>query len=441
MNDIKNMGLLPSEIVKELDQYIIGQEKAKKAVAVALRNRYRRAKVAEPLRSEIMPKNILIIGSTGVGKTEIARRLAKLAGAPFIKVEVTKFTEIGYHGRDAESMIRDLVEVGVAQEKAKAQELVKDRAQKQAIERILDAVVGSNSSSETRDKFAQKIANGELDSTEIEISVNDMPKPNTGFEIPGMPGASMGVLNLGDVLGKALGDTRMKQKKMSVSEALKTITIEEAEKLTDEDDITAKAINAVENDGIIFLDEIDKITSRSESRNGEVSREGVQRDLLPVIEGTNVSTKYGMVKTDHILFIASGAFHLSKPSDLLPEIQGRLPIRVEMSSLSQEDLVRILTEPQNSLIKQYEALFKTEGVTLKFEQDAIKELAEHASKFNTEIENIGARRLHTIMENLLEEASFTANSMQNNTITIDAKFVRERLSTFVQDMDIAKFIL
>lgn len=441
MNIKKEMGLAPSDIVKELDKYIVGQTEAKKAVAVALRNRYRRAQVDEPLRSEIMPKNILIIGSTGVGKTEIARRLAKLASAPFIKVEVTKFTEIGYHGRDVESMIRDLLEIGINQHKEKAQNVVKEKAEQQAVDRILDSVVGKSASSETREKFYQKLKSGELDNTEIEIGVKDTPRVGGGIDIPGMPGTSMGVLNLSDVLGKALGSEKMKQRKLTVADAMKIITLEEADKLTDEDEIISKAIKSVENNGIIFLDEIDKVTSRSESRNGEVSREGVQRDLLPVIEGTTVSTKYGSVKTDHILFIASGAFHLSKPSDLLPELQGRLPIRVEMSSLSKNDMVNILTKPKNSLIKQYAALFATENLELAFEDEAISEIAEYATRFNKEIEDIGARRLHTILENLLEEISFNADSNSNNKIVLDAKFVQERLSSFVQNLDIAKFIL
>jgi ATP-dependent HslUV protease ATP-binding subunit HslU len=436
------MGLTPKEIVAELDRYIVGQNKAKKAVAVALRNRYRRAQVAEPLRTEIAPKNILMIGSTGVGKTEIARRLAKLAEAPFIKVEATKFTEVGYVGRDVESIIRDLTEIAVNHQKTKAKEEVESKAKLQAVERILDSVVGKSSSPETRDKFRLKVMNGELDNTEIEIAVNDTsPVGGGSFEIPGMPGAAMGVLNISDMLGKAFGGEKLKQKRLTVKEAIDLITSEESEKMIDQDKMIINAVRAVENDGIVFLDEIDKITSRSEARGGEVSREGVQRDLLPIIEGTNVVTKYGTIKTDHILFIASGAFHLSKPSDLLPELQGRLPIRVEMTSLTKDDLIKILVEPETSLIKQYIALLKTESLELEFSDDAIEEIAEHATKFNTDIENIGARRLHTILENILEEVSFNASDEKKKKIVIDAKFVKQQLGGLVKNIDLAKFIL
>lgn len=442
MSTKKQMGLTPLQIVSELDRFIVGQKSAKKAVAVALRNRYRRAAIKEPMSSEIMPKNILMIGSTGVGKTEIARRLAKLADAPFIKVEATKFTEVGYVGRDVESIIRDLVELSVSYQKTKEKEKVESKAKLRAVERILDSVVGKSSSSETRDKFRKKILEGELNSTEIEISVKDTGSVGGGtFEIPGMPGAAMGVMNVGDMLGKAFGNEKMQQKKLTVEDALKIITSEESEKMIDEDKITINAVKSVENDGIVFLDEIDKITSRSDARGGEVSREGVQRDLLPLIEGTNVVTKYGTIKTDHILFIASGAFHLSKPSDLLPELQGRLPIRVEMNSLKKEDLVKILTEPECSLIKQYIALIATEGVNLEFKEDAIDEIAANAAKFNIEIENIGARRLHTILENLLEEISFEASDMKKDQIIIDRDFVIKRLSGFTKNLDLAKFIL
>lgn len=436
------MGLTPREIVIELDRFIVGQKTAKKAVAIALRNRYRRACVDEPLRSEIMPKNILMIGSTGIGKTEIARRLAKLAEAPFIKVEATKFTEVGYVGRDVESIIRDLVEIAIVYQKAKAKKDVEEKARLMALERILDSVVGKSSSPETRDKFRAKILEGELDNTEIEISVkNTSPFGAGGFEIPGMPGASMGVLNVSDMIGKALGSDKMKQKKLSVEDAMQIITSEESEKMIDEEKIIMNAVSVVENDGIVFLDEIDKITSRSEGKGAEVSREGVQRDLLPLIEGTSVVTKYGTVKTDHILFIASGAFHLSKPSDLLPELQGRLPIRVEMTPLTKDDLVKILTEPESSLIKQYTALLATEKISLEFTQDAIEEIAEYAAKFNKEIENIGARRLHTILENLLEDISFEADSSATKAITITAEFVNTKLFSLVKNMDLAKFIL
>ncbi len=442
MTKNKNMGLTPAEIVSELDRYIVGQTPAKKAVAVALRNRYRRSCVQEPMRSEIMPKNILMIGSTGVGKTEIARRLAKLAGAPFMKIEATKFTEVGYVGRDVESIIRDLVEIAVSMQKQTAKKDVESKARLMAVERILDSVVGKSASAETRDKFRSKILDGELDSTEIEIAVKDTgPAGASSFEIPGMPGAAMGVFNIGDMLGKALGSDKMKQRKLSIAEALTVITSEESEKMIDEDKTVFNAIRAVENDGIVFIDEIDKIASKSEGKGPEVSREGVQRDLLPIIEGTSVVTKYGTVKTDHILFIASGAFHISKPSDLLPELQGRLPIRVEMSSLTKEDLVKILTEPETSLIKQYVALLATESVSLEFTDDAVDAIATYAANFNVEIENIGARRLHTILENLLEEISFEASDKKNSKVKIDHKFVDKQLSNFMKNIDLAKFIL
>ena len=442
MSSKNEMGLTPAEIVGELDRFIVGQNSAKKAVSVALRNRYRRARVKEPMRSEIVPKNILMIGSTGVGKTEIARRLAKLAEAPFIKIEATKFTEVGYVGRDVESVIRDLVEIAVAYQKEKAKKVVEEKAKLRAIERILDSVVGKSASPETRDKFRIKILNGELDGTEIEVNVLDTgPIGGGSFEIPGMPGAAMGVLNMSDMLGKAFGSEKTKQKKLTVEDALEIITSEESDKMIDEDKTIMNAVNSVENDGIVFLDEIDKITSRSEGKGGEVSREGVQRDLLPLIEGTSVVTKYGTIKTDHILFIASGAFHLSKPSDLLPELQGRLPIRVEMSSLTKDDLIKILTEPESSLIKQYIALIATEGVELKFTKSAIEEIATQAANFNIEIEDIGARRLHTILENLLEDISFDASDTKKKTITIDDKFVVKQLAGFAKNMDLAKFIL
>ena len=437
-----NMGMTPAEIVAELDRFIVGQQPAKKAVAVALRNRYRRAQVAEPMRSEIAPKNILMIGSTGVGKTEIARRLAKLADAPFIKVEATKFTEVGYVGRDVESIIRDLAETAISSYKAKAKAKIEKKAELCAIERILDAVVGKSATAETRDKFRTKILSKELDNSEIEISVHDTPSAGAGsFEIPGMPGAAMGVLNINDMLGKAFGTEKTKLKKMTVQEALQIITSEESEKMVDQEKIILAAVKAVENDGIVFLDEIDKITSRAESKGGEVSREGVQRDLLPLIEGTNVVTKYGTIKTDHILFIASGAFHLSKPSDLLPELQGRLPIRVEMSSLTKDDLIKILTEPETSLIKQYMVLLATENIKLTFAKDSIAEIAGHASNFNIEIEDIGARRLHTILEHLLEDISFRASDMKKKEIIIDKDFVTKGLEGLVKNRDLAKFIL
>ncbi len=442
MNLKEKMGLTPTEIVSELDRFIVGQKTAKKAVAIALRNRYRRANVAEPMRNEIAPKNILMIGSTGVGKTEIARRLAKLSDSPFIKIEATKFTEVGYVGRDVESIIRDLVEIAVKYQQSKAKKEVEEKAKLKAVERILDSVVGKSASDETRNKFRKKIIDGELDRTEIEIDIKDTaPIGGNSFEIPGMPGSAMGVLNVGDMLGKAFGGAKMKQKKLSVEDAKKIITSEESEKMIDEEKIVAQAVHKVENDGIVFLDEIDKIASKSGSQNREVSREGVQRDLLPLIEGTNVVTKYGTIKTDHILFIASGAFHLSKPSDLLPELQGRLPIRVEMTSLTKSDLVKILTEPESSLIKQYTALIGTESVKLKFTQEAIEEIANQAAHFNTEIEDIGARRLHTILENLLEDISFEASQMKEKTVTIDSEFVMKQLADFAANRDLAKFIL
>ncbi|MFV9847943.1 MAG: ATP-dependent protease ATPase subunit HslU, partial [Rickettsia aeschlimannii] len=424
------MGLTPSQIVNELNRFIVGQEKAKKAVAIALRNRCRRKRVEGNLRNEIVPKNILMIGSTGVGKTEIARRLAKLTNSPFYKIEATKFTEVGYVGRDVESIMRDLVEIAVNTEKTLAKTKVDINAREKAIERILDSLVGKTSSSETREKFKEKILNGELDDTEIEISVADTTPVGSGsFEIPGMPGASMGVLNLGDMIGRALGSSKTKTKKMLVKDAMAIIIPEESEKLIDQEKIIQQAINLAENDGIVFIDEIDKIASTSSSgaKNAEISREGVQRDLLPLIEGTTVNTKYGPVKTDHILFIASGAFHIAKPSDLLPELQGRLPIRVELNSLTKDDMIKILLEPETSLIKQYSALIGTEDVRLEFAASAIEKIADYAITVNLEVEDIGARRLHTILENLLEDISFEASEMKGKKIIIDDKFVENQL--------------
>lgn len=438
------MGKTPSEIVKELDKYIIGQKDAKKAVAIALRNRNRRKMLPVGMREEIVPKNILMIGPTGVGKTEIARRIAKLSNSPFIKVEATKFTEIGYVGRDVESIIRDLSEIAVNLLKTSAKIEIEELARKKAIERILDVVVGKTATSDTREKFYHKILNHEMDDTEIEIHVLDtLPKSSSSFEIPGMPGAAMGVLNMKDIIGKALGGTeRTKLRLLKISEAIEILTIEESDNLIDEEKIIDNALRLLENDGIVFLDEIDKITSKSSSsRSGEVSREGVQRDLLPLIEGTTVNTKYGPVKTDHMLFIASGAFHLSKPSDLLPELQGRLPIRVELNSLSVEDMVKILTEPENSLLKQYIALMSTEGVEIKFSEDAIIRIAKYVAEFNDEVENIGARRLHTIMEKLLEDISFDSGESGISKITIDVAFVEKQLSALSKNIDLAKFIL
>jgi ATP-dependent HslUV protease ATP-binding subunit HslU len=412
----KPMGLTPKEIVAELDRFIIGQNDAKKAVAIALRNRYRRKCVPENLQQEIVPKNILMIGPTGVGKTEIARRLAKLANAPFIKVEATKFTEVGYVGRDVESIIRDLADIAVKMFKAKAVQEVKDIAKEKALEKIIDALVGKSSSEETRAKFKNKVLSGELDNTEIEISVIDNGNATSSgaFEIPGMPGAAMGVLNIKDMLGKALGTERTKLKKLPIKDAMEVLISEESDKLIDEEKLVTHALKSIENDGIVFLDEIDKICSRATGSGGrgEVSREGVQRDLLPLIEGTSVTTKYGAIQTDHILFIASGAFHLAKPSDMLPELQGRLPIRVELKALSEDDMVRILKDTESSLLKQYEALIGTEDIELIFEEKAIKKIAYYATIFNNEMENIGARRLHTIMEKLLEEIAFNASDMK-----------------------------
>lgn len=438
------MGLTPAQIVNELNRFIVGQEKAKKAVAIALRNRCRRKRVEGNLRNEIVPKNILMIGSTGVGKTEIARRLAKLTNSPFYKIEATKFTEVGYVGRDVESIIRDLVEIAVNTEKTLAKTEVDINAREKAIERILDSLVGKTSSSETREKFKEKILNGELDDTEIEISVADTtPVGGGSFEIPGMPGASMGVLNLGDMIGRALGSSKTKTKKMLVKDAMAIIIPEESEKLIDQEKIIQQAINLAENDGIVFIDEIDKIASTGSSgaKNAEISREGVQRDLLPLIEGTTVNTKYGPVKTDHILFIASGAFHIAKPSDLLPELQGRLPIRVELNSLTKDDMIKILLEPETSLIKQYSALIGTEDVHLEFAASAIEKIADYAITVNLEVEDIGVRRLHTILENLLEDISFEASEMKGKKITIDDKFVENQLSKIITNLDLAKFVL
>lgn len=436
------MGMTPRQIVAELDRFIIGQSDAKKAVAIALRNRYRRKFVQDDLKQEIVPKNILMIGPTGVGKTEIARRLAKLANAPFIKVEATKFTEIGYVGRDVEGIIRDLTDIAVNMFKNSAKEEIKSFARENALERVIDALVGKSSSSETREKFRSKILNNEMNNVEVEIEVLDNSSTGGGaFEIPGMPGASMGVLNMKDMIGKAIGLERKKVKKMIVKDALEVIAIEEAENLIDEDKVVFDAIKAVENDGMVFLDEVDKICSGGENKRGEVSREGVQRDLLPLIEGTTVNTKHGPVNTDHILFIASGAFHLSKPSDMLPELQGRLPIRVELKALSEEDMVRILKDTESSLVKQYSALIGTEGVDLKFSEEAIKKIAHFATVFNREMENIGARRLHTVMEKLVEEISYNVCDMDDSEIVIDEDLVSKKLSELSKDTDLARFVL
>ncbi len=431
----------PREIVSELDRYIIGQNEAKKAVAIALRNRWRRMQVSERLREEIVPKNILMVGPTGVGKTEISRRLAKLAKAPFIKVEATKFTEIGYVGRDVESIIRDLVDISINATRLRMRKEVSEQAALAAEERILEALVGVSASDETKQKFRKMLREGSLAEREIEISVidagsNTMPT----MEIPGMPGAQMGMISLGDIFGKSLGE-KYKTRKMTVADAEKLVLQEESDKLLDNEKIIAQAVKAVENDGIVFIDEIDKISGHDERRGGDVSREGVQRDLLPLIEGTTVSTKHGMVKTDHILFICSGAFHLSKPSDLLPELQGRLPIRVELAALTHDDFVRILTEPEANLIEQYQALLATENFTLEFEPAAIDKIADIAVQINENVENIGARRLHTVLEILLEDISFNASDQSGGKAVISAAMVEERLAKYTVSGDLSKFIL
>ena len=430
----------PREIVSELDRYIVGQDDAKRAVAVALRNRWRRQQLDDDLKEEVLPKNILMIGPTGVGKTEIARRLARLAQAPFLKVEATKFTEVGYVGRDVESIVRDLVEVAIHATRERLRKQVQAKAEVNAEERVLDALVGESASADTRQKFRKMLREGQLGDKEIEIEVSAGSGGMPTLEIPGMPGAQMGMINLNDMLGGAFGQ-RSKPKRVTVSESYELLIAEESDKLLDEDQIVREAMTVVENDGIVFLDEIDKITARSDRHGADVSREGVQRDLLPLIEGTTVATKHGTVKTDHILFIASGAFHLAKPSDLLPELQGRLPIRVELSALTHEDFVRILTEPEASLIKQYTALMNTEDVTLEFTGDAIEEIARLSADINSGVENIGARRLHTVMERLLEEISFTATDRGGETIVIDAEMVRERVGELLKNADLTKFIL
>ena len=431
--------LSPREIVSELDRYVVGQNKAKRAVAIALRNRWRRQALTGDMRDEVLPKNILMIGPTGVGKTEISRRLSKLAEAPFVKVEATRFTEVGYVGRDVEQIIRDLLEIAIAMEKVKKRKEVHAKAQKLAEERVLDALVGNKASVATRESFRKRLRDGDLDDNEIEIATNEsnnMPS----FEIPGMPGANIGMINIGDMLGKSMGG-KTKKKKMTVKESHEILLNEEADKLIEQDKIIKSAKNVTENNGIVFLDEIDKISGRTDRVGGDVSREGVQRDLLPLIEGTTVSTKYGPVKTDHILFIASGAFQLAKPSDLLPELQGRLPIRVELDALSSGDFKRILKEPDNSLIKQYKALLKTENVDLEFSDDGIETIANLATEVNSSVENIGARRLHTIIERILDEISFTATDRSGEKIVIDSKYVKENLGQLVKDNDLSKFIL
>jgi ATP-dependent HslUV protease ATP-binding subunit HslU len=429
----------PREIVSELDRYIVGQGDAKRAVAIALRNRWRRQQLPPELREEVLPKNILMIGPTGVGKTEISRRLAKLAQAPFLKVEATKFTEVGYVGRDVEQIVRDLVEVAIGQVRERKRRDVEAQAEARAEDRILDALVGKSGGA-TRESFRKSLRAGELDAKEVELEMKDtggMPS----FEIPGMPNAQVSMVGLGDIFGKAFGG-KAKTRRMSVAEAHAPLVAEEADALLDNDAITREAIEAVENNGIVFLDEIDKICARSEFRGGgDVSREGVQRDLLPLIEGTTVATKHGQVKTDHILFIASGAFHIAKPSDLLPELQGRLPIRVELKALTRDDMRRILTEPEASLIKQYVALLATEGVTLDFTEDGIGAIADIATHVNASVENIGARRLQTVMERVLDEISFSATEHGEGAITVDAKYVRDRVEDLSKDQDLSRFIL
>jgi len=431
--------LSPREIVSELDRYVVGQNKAKRAVAIALRNRWRRQALKGEMKDEVLPKNILMIGPTGVGKTEIARRLSRLAEAPFVKVEATRFTEVGYVGRDVEQIVRDLLEIAIAMEKVKKRKEVYAQAQQQAEEQVLDALVGNKASVATRESFRKRLRNGDLDNNEIEISVNEsnaMPS----FEIPGMPGANVGMINIGEMLGRSMG-SKAKKKKMTVKESHEILINEESDKLIEQDKIIKSAKNSTENNGIVFLDEIDKISARTDRVGGDVSREGVQRDLLPLIEGTTVSTKYGPIKTDHILFIASGAFQLAKPSDLLPELQGRLPIRVELDALTSNDFIRILKEPDNSLIKQYKALLKTENVDLEFTEDGIDTIANLATEVNSSVENIGARRLHTIIERVLDDISFTATDKSGEKVIINSEYVTKNLGELVKDTDLSKFIL
>jgi len=437
----KVSALSPREIVSELDRYVIGQNEAKKAVAVALRNRWRRQALTDEMRDEVLPKNILMIGPTGVGKTEISRRLSRLAEAPFIKVEATRFTEVGYVGRDVEQIVRDLIEIAIAMERERKRKEVKAKAELKAEEKVLDALVGNKASVATRESFRKRLRNGDLDNNEIEIEVQNTSSGVQSFEIPGMPGGNVGMINLGDILGKSMGGKKGKKKKMTVKESHGILIAQESDKMIEEDKIIKEAKKATEENGIVFLDEIDKVSARSDRVGGDVSREGVQRDLLPLIEGTTVSTKHGPIKTDHILFIASGAFQLAKPSDLLPELQGRLPIRVELNALNEEDFKRILKEPDNSLIKQYKALLKTEDVNLEFSEDGIDMLAKISAEVNSSVENIGARRLHTIIEKVLDDISFNATDKAGQTITVDKKFVQDNLGNLVKDTDLTKFIL
>ncbi len=432
--------LTPREIVKQLDRHIVGQDEAKRAVAVALRNRWRRQQLQGPLREEVMPRNILMIGPTGVGKTEIARRLAALAEAPFVKVEATRFTEVGYVGRDVEQIVRDLMEAGISLTREKMRRKVRAKARKMAEERVLDALVGPSATAATRESFRKRLHAGELDDREVEIEVADSAPSAPMLDIPGMGGSSMGMVNITDLLGKAFAP-RSRKRRMKVRDTHDILVAQESDKLLDEETVVEEARKAVENSGIVFLDEIDKICARAERSGADVSREGVQRDLLPLIEGSTVATRHGPVKTDHILFIASGAFHVASPSDLLPELQGRLPIRVELSALTAEDFRRILTEPEGSLVKQYIALMKTEGVELEFTEDGIDAIAEISAQINASVENIGARRLQTVMERVLEEVSFTAPECAGVTITIDAPYVESRIADLARDRDLSRYIL